>query len=99
MRKLLMSLTLLGGVAGAGVAAQAAPHAVALAVHSGLPQVETVQYHPDYRYREWRRGVGGGVVQRLGCRPADLGSDQCHLLGGVRGCEPAERHGRARLSL
>ena len=54
MRKFLMALTGLAGVA-AVPAAQAAPRAVPAPPAGDPAAVQPVQYHGDWRYREWRR--------------------------------------------
>ncbi len=54
MRKFLMGLTILAGVA-AVPAAQAASRAVPSPLAFDAPIVQPAQYYGDWRYREWRR--------------------------------------------
>ena len=56
MRRVLLSLAILGGVSAAGAAAHATPTAVAPALKTAS-HVQSVQYYdPDWRAREyWRR--------------------------------------------
>jgi hypothetical protein len=58
MRKIMLSLVVLGGVAGAGAATQAAPIATA-PMPDNPAQIQTVPYHahgPVWRERqEWQR--------------------------------------------
>ena len=54
MRKMLMSLVLLGGVAGAGAGVQAAPAATAPVLNNAA-HLQTVQYAPGWREREYWR--------------------------------------------
>ena len=55
MRKFLMGLTMVVGVAAAASGASAAPRADALLYVHGAPAVQQVQYHEGWRHREWRR--------------------------------------------
>lgn len=56
MRKFLLSLTVLAGVAAAVSAASAAPGFESRgAVASGMPAVQPVHDGEDWRFREWRR--------------------------------------------
>ena len=56
MRKILMGLTVLTGLAAAASAANAAPKFVApMPMASGAATVQPVHYYEDWRYREWRR--------------------------------------------
>ena len=55
MRKFLMGLVMVVGVAAAASGASAAPRADAVLSIHDAPAVQPVQYYEDWRYREWRR--------------------------------------------